>query len=196
VAAEYERRRFSGLVSSGSTERKWRAIVRSLGADFGQCARFLDVPCGTGRFASRLSGAGNGRSAPTSRRRCCACAARARRPARALRRAAAALRDQSFDVVMSIRSSSTCRASCAWACWASCGAWRGAGVVVDLRHRYCWTTWGRKLRALASGGRQVHRYGLREIGRRVRRRRPGGVRKVWLAPGFSEKMVVAARRIG
>ena len=58
VARGYDAARFTGARGAGSTARKWNAIRRALGDEFERCATFLDVPCGTGRFAESLASAG------------------------------------------------------------------------------------------------------------------------------------------
>lgn len=196
VVAAYDAERFSGARQRGSTRRKWRAMLRSLGSDWAGVASVLDVPCGTGRFEPALLGAGKrvvaaDLSAPML------AAARAaaggeglhglvRADALALPFAAA-----SFDLVLSIRFLFHVPRELRPAALRELARVSRRFVVVDVRHKYCWTTWSKRLRArLAGRPAPTPRYSLSEIDSDLAASGLVLRERAWIAPGLSEKMLL------
>ena len=193
VVAGYDEARFARGSGRRSTERKWRAIRRGLGPAFDEVGSVLDLPCGTGRFTGRLLDAGKrvvaaDRSLPMLR------AARGKRAAGTFVRCDAErlpFAEGSFDLVLSVRFllhvpkarragvlREMARVSRRW-------------VVVDVRHRYCLTTAGKRLRArLAGRAPPSLRSSLAEIDADLGAAGLRLARRTWLAPGFSEKMLL------
>lgn len=200
VVEGYDAARFHGRHSSRSTRRKWEAIRSALGAEFERCASVLDLPCGTGRFAALLAESGKrfveaDLSAPML--------AAASKVAAGTRGFAGAVRcdvarlpfaDASFDLVLSIRFLFHVPRELRPTLLAEMARVARRYVVVDVRHKYSWSSFTRRLRATLSRGRVSHRYALREIEHDFAAAGLSIVRRKWLAPGFSEKMIVVAER--
>lgn len=220
VARDYDAARFSGARAAGSTARKWAAIRRVLGAEFDAVESVLDVPCGTGRFAALLAGSGKrfveadlshamlaealtvaaGARAMVVDER--AVAERNGGPADEKRSHLGCVRcdaaqlpfaDASFDVVLSIRFLFHVPRELRPALLAEMARVARRAVVVDVRHKYTLGAWTRPLRACLTRKRVPYRASLAELeadfaaaGLRIERR-------AWIAPLFSEKLVVAAR---
>lgn len=200
VVEGYDEARFRGVHSSRSTQRKWDAIRSALGAEFERCASVLDLPCGTGRFAAALSGARKrfveaDLSAPML--------SAASRLAAGTPGFAGAVRcdvaqlpfaDASFDLVLSIRFLFHVPRELRPALLAEMARVARCYVVVDVRHKYSWSSFTRRLRAKFTRRRVSHRYALREIEHDFAAAGLAIVSRKWIAPGFSEKMIVVARR--
>jgi ubiquinone/menaquinone biosynthesis C-methylase UbiE len=200
VVARYDAERFSGVHSSRATQRKWNAVVRALGDELARCTSFLDVPCGTGRFTARLAAAGKTFVCADLSHEMLAAATRAAEGTRgyagAVRCDAARLpfADASFDAVLCVRFLFHVPRELRPGVLAELARVSRRRVIVDVRHRYAWTTWSKRVRARLAGRRSPHRYSLRELEHDFAAAGLRIVRRVWLAPGFSEKMVVAAER--
>jgi len=208
VVRGYDAARFEGAHQKGSTQRKWKALRRALGPDFDALRSVLDVPCGTGRFTRHLLDA---RKQLVQADLSLAMVAAARATAGAhggFGRApqsyrggvrADALRlpfaDRSFDLVLSIRFLFHVPRELRPAILAEYARVSRRFVVVDVRHKYCWTTWSKRARARLSGRRAPSpRYSLAEIDADVA---AGGLvlrERAWIAPGFSEKMLLVCER--
>lgn len=199
VVREYDARRFEGVFSARATERKWGAIVKALGDEFEGARDVLDVPCGTGRFASRLAESGKRFvQADLSAEMLASARSAASGKARGEVRADAArlpFADESFDVVLSVRFLFHVPRELRPAILREFARVARVGIVVDVRHKYAWTTWSKRVRARLAGKRSPQRYSLREIDEDFGAAGLEIVRRVWIAPGFSEKMVVFARRV-
>jgi ubiquinone/menaquinone biosynthesis C-methylase UbiE len=199
VVREYDARRFEGALTARSTEKKWGAVKKALGGEFERVRDVLDVPCGTGRFASRLAEAGKRFvQADLSSEMLASARTAANGKARAEVRADAArlpFADESFDVVLSIRFLFHVPRELRPSVLRELARVARVGVVVDVRHKYCWTTWSKRLRAKLAGRRSPQRYSLKEIDEDFEAAGLAIVQRVWIAPGFSEKMVVFARRV-
>lgn len=198
VASEYDLVRASGPLGERATERKWRAIERAMGDELAACATFLDVPHGTGRFAASLERAGKRWVAADLSSAMLSEALRSPRAGRmgAVRCDVARLpfADASVDCVLSIRFLFHVPRELRPAILREMARVARRCVVVDVRHAYCVTTWTRRARALLTGRRSPHRYTLAELDADFAAAGLAIVRKHWLAPPFSEKMVVLARR--
>lgn len=198
VVREYDARRFEGALTARSTEKKWGAVKKALGQEFESVRDVLDVPCGTGRFASRLAESGKRFvQADLSSEMLASAREVAGGKSRGEVRADAArlpFADASFDVVLSIRFLFHVPRELRPAILREFARVARVGVVVDVRHKYAWTTWSKRLRAKLAGKRSPQRYSLNEIDQDFGAAGLEIVRRVWIAPGFSEKMVVFARR--
>ena len=197
VVREYDARRFEGVLSARSTEKKWGAIKKALGQEFENAREFLDVPCGTGRFASRLAESGKRFVQADLSAEMLASAREVGGAAGQVRGDAANLpfADASFDVVLSIRFLFHVPRELRPGILREFARVARVGVVVDVRHKYAWTTWSKRLRAKLAGRRSPQRYSLSEIDEDFEAAGLSIVRRIWIAPGFSEKMVVFARRV-
>lgn len=210
VVGEYDARRFSGAQSARSTARKWNAIRRALGDEFARCDTFLDVPCGTGRFAALLAEHGKRfvegdlslpmlhearraadrdaeHPAPTERARACFGAVRCdvlRLP----------FADASFDAVLSIRFLFHVPRELRPAILREMARVARRCVVVDVRHKYTLGAWTRPLRARFTKKRVPYRASLAELEADFAAAGLAILRRAWIAPGLSEKLVVAVVR--
>lgn len=202
VVDAYDEARFRGLHERGSTERKWKAIVRALGPALQRGARVLDVPCGRGRFTQRiLARELDLVSADLSQPMLEA----AREVAGDLAHFRGAVRcdvaclpfaDASFDVVMSIRFLFHVPRELQPAILREMARVSKRHVVVDVRHTYCWTTHSKRLRAWLRGQRRpTPRLSLAEIDALVAAAGLRLVERVWIAPLFSEKMLVVCEKV-
>lgn len=201
VVREYDELRFSGGHQRGSTGRKWRAIEKALGPEFDTARSWLDVPCGTGRFTRPILAAHKlliGADISQAMLQATSVAAGADPRLRALVRCEVErlpFADGAFDVVLSIRFllhvprglragmlRELARVSRRW-------------VIVDVRHKYCYATHSRRLRAwLARRPPPSARSSLREIDADVSQAGLVLKKRVWLAPFFSEKMLLVCEK--
>jgi len=195
VVERYDVERFAAGHAARSTEKKWRAVLRGLGGEWEGCRSVLDVPCGTGRFASNLVGAGKW-SVGADLSAGMLSKAREKGAEHVVRTDALRLgfADASFDVVMSIRFLFHVPRELRVEVLREFGRVARRFVVVDVRHRYCWSAWARRVRAVWTKERVPFRYSVAEVEEEFEKAGLEVVRKVWLAPGLSEKMVVVARR--
>ena len=194
VVASYDALRFTGPHQRRSTRRKWNAIRRTLGAELERARVVLDVPCGNGRFTPFLLAAGKrvvdaDLSAPML------AAARERGGGRTspVRCDAEHLpfADDAFDLVLSIRFLFHVPRARRPAVLRELARVSRNRVVVDVRHRYSLTTWTKRLRArLSSRAMPSPRASLREIADDLRAAGLLLEKRVWLAPLFSEKMLL------
>ncbi|MBI5362595.1 MAG: class I SAM-dependent methyltransferase [Planctomycetes bacterium] len=220
VAEEYDARRFSGAHSARSTARKWSAIRRALGDEFARCETFLDVPCGTGRFAEFLAVSGkrfvgadlslpmlrearlatgspaNAAGTNSDRREVTAGSASKPQGFGLVRGDAARLpfADGSFDVVLSIRFLFHVPRELRPAILREMARVARRCVVVDVRHKYTLGAWTRPLRARFTGKRVPYRASLAELEADFAAAGLVIARRAWMAPLLSEKLVVAAVR--
>jgi ubiquinone/menaquinone biosynthesis C-methylase UbiE len=202
VVDAYDERRFRGRHESGSTERKWQAILRVLGPALVTGARVLDVPCGRGRFTRRVLDRGLELvSADLSHpmlSAACEVAAGDPRFRGAVRCDVERLpfADATFEVVMSIRFLFHVPRDLQPAILREMARVSKRHVVVDVRHTYCWTTHSKRLRAwMKRERRPTPRMTLAEIDALVGSAGLRIVDRVWLAPLFSEKMLVVCEKV-
>jgi ubiquinone/menaquinone biosynthesis C-methylase UbiE len=214
VVEAYDARRFRGWRARGSTERKWNAIRREIGPELGIGSIVLDVPCGRGRFTSRILAAGSTLvSADLSRPMLAAavdeaatCEASesegAGREARARFHGPAQcdasrlpFADGTFDLVMSIRFLFPVPRALRPDILREMARVSKRVVVVDVRHRYCWTTHTKRLRAWVAGKRPPsERATISELDRLVTDAGLVLRKRVWIAPLLSEKMLLVCEK--
>lgn len=205
VVEAYDERRFRGWRARGSTERKWKAIWSELGPEVGAGSVVLDVPCGRGRFTSRILGAGATLvSADLSRPMLAAAVAAAAETEDRARFAGPAQCDASklpfadgaFDVVLSIRFLFHVPRPLRADVLRELARVSRRFVVVDVRHRYCWNTHAKRIRAWIARRRPPSaRATLPELDRLVA---DAGLRlrkRIWIAPLFSEKMLLVCEKL-
>jgi SAM-dependent methyltransferase len=195
VVARYDDRRFKGGVAGAKSERKWRMILKALRGVDG-LRTVLDLPCGTGRFTSRLLHHGfiliNGDiSLPmlqTAREHADGdgFTGSVRMDAERLPFA-----DSSLDLVLSIRFLMHVPRGARIRIYREYARVARRYIVIDVRHKYCLNLWSKKLRRAVGMRVKVpeHRYDLRELETDLAQAGLRIVRKVW-SPPFTEKLVL------
>ncbi len=201
VVAEYDERRFRGWRARGSTVRKWNPIWRDLGPELPQGSTVLDVPCGKGRFTENILGSGltlvDADLSMPMLERALERAQGDRRLRGAIQCSAERLpfQDSTFDLVMSIRFLFHVPRAMRVDVLREMARVSKRFVVVDVRHRYCWTTHTKRLRAWILRRRPPsERSTLAEIDQLVA---DAGLRlrkRIWLAPLLSEKMLLVCEK--
>lgn len=204
VVESYDEERFRTAHERASTDKKWRAIQAAVGQRLPPGARVLDVPCGRGRFTRRILDAGyelvsadlswpmlQAARATTERE------SGAERSGRWLRCDAERLpfADDTFDLVLSIRFLFHVPPELRASILREMARVSKRHVIVDVRHTYCLTTHGKRLRAWLTGRRPPSpRSTLAQIDRDLAVAGLVLERRVWLAPLLSEKMLVVATK--
>ena len=201
VVDAYDDRRFKGGLAGPKSERKWQMILKAV-RGLPDIKTVLDLPCGTGRFTSRILEHGwkliNGDiSGPML--------ARAREYANGREGLVGSARmnaehlpftDGSLDLVISIRFLMHVPHDVRIRIFREYARVSTRYVVLDVRHKYCLNLWWKKFRK--SLGLKVkvpeHRYGIAELERDVDEAGMRIVRKVWNAPPFSEKLVLLCEK--
>jgi ubiquinone/menaquinone biosynthesis C-methylase UbiE len=196
VARDYDAMRFATPHQRRSTDKKWRLIERAIGHELAAGARVLDVPSGTGRFTSRLVERGwhvvdADLSLPMLRANTHdGVLARVQADAEHLPFANA-----SFDLVLCVRFLFHVPRELRAAILREMARVSRRFVIVDVRHRYCWNTHVKRLRARIRGARPPSkRMSLSEIDALVAASGLVLRERAWLAPGFSEKMLLVCER--
>ena len=195
VVARYDAERFSGPQGQRSTRAKWNAIRRGLGGEFERVGSVLDVPCGTGRFTELLLGAGK-HVVNADRSRAMLLAAREKDAAGRVNlvecdAARLPFADRSFDLVLSVRFFLHVPKPMRAGILREMGRVSRRFVVVDVRHKYCLTTLGKRVRARIAGRPPPSlRSSLAEIDADVAAAGLVLLKRTWLSPGFSEKMLL------
>ncbi|MBL8857966.1 MAG: methyltransferase domain-containing protein [Planctomycetes bacterium] len=197
VVAQYDAARFRGRHERKSTERKWKRIQAHLGERLQAGAEVLDVPSGTGRFTRAVLDAGY---ALTSADLSFPMLQAARETAGDSPQFRGAVRcdverlpfgDGVFDLVLSIRFLFHVPVDLRVALLKEMGRVSRGYVVVDVRHKYCYSTHTKRLKAWILGRRMPSkRASLAEIERDFKAAGLRVVKRTWLAPGLSEKMLV------
>lgn len=202
VVARYDEERFRSRHERASTERKWRAIQSALGAHMSAGASVLDVPCGRGRFTSRILDAQwNLVSADLSlpMLRAARDVAGANMGLRGVVQGDAEclpFRDGNFDLVLSIRFLFHVPPELRAGILREMARVSKRFVVVDVRHKYCYATHTKRLRAWVLRRRMPSaRPGLREIDRDVEAAGLRISKRVWMAPLLSEKMLLVCEKV-
>jgi len=191
VAREYDSVRFP---DDSATRRKWRAILKLLAPH--DIRTVIDVPCGNGRFTARLLGHGlrvvnADISLPMLKQAALPGAHCVRADADRL-----PFRDAAADLVLSIRFLMHVHTERRVDVLRELARVSNRFVLLDVRHHYAvgyWWKWARRRVGLRvklpefrySLGRlrsELDAAGLRVAGR------------VWIAPGFSEKLLVLCER--
>lgn len=205
VVQKYDDRRFKGGLAGPKSERKWRMILKAVHGfpELGPNATVMDLPCGTGRFTSRVLEHGwKLINADISH----PMLARAREYTHGYDNYLGSARmnaeklpfaDASLDLVISIRFLMHVPKDVRIRIFREYARVCKRYVVLDVRHKYCVNLWWKKFRK--SLGMKVkvpeHRYNTRELnadiaeaGLRIRR-------KVWNWPPFSEKLVLLCEKV-
>ncbi len=202
VVAEYDARRFHGWRQRGSTARKWQLIESLVGGDLRSARAVLDLPCGTGRFTRELLDVGAPLvNADLSHAMLAAAERVARTKPEHFRGSVQCdvsrlpFRDDAFDVVLSIRFLFHVPPALRPAVLRELARVSRRWIVLDVRHKYCVTTHTKRLRAwLLRKRAPTPRYSLREIEADLRASGLVLRRRVWLAPLFSEKMLLLCEK--
>ena len=196
VVARYDEDRFAHGSGRRSTERKWRAIRAAMGTSFGALERVLDLPCGTGRFTGRLLDERK-RVIAADRSLPMLSAAREKRGEASYVCADAErlpFADGAFDLVLSIRFLFHVPRERRVGVLREMARVSRRFVVVDVRHRYSFATITKRLRARLAGRPPPSlRYRWSEIEHDLRAAGLALEKRVWLAPGFSEKLLLFCR---
>lgn len=208
VVARYDAERgFARGATTASTRWKWSAIERHVLRELPIGARVLDLPCGTGRFTREWLGAGVSLvNADLS----LAMLAAARAVATSIDASAAKgalagsvrcdaehlpFADASFDAVVCVRFLFHVPRTLRATLLGELARVSRRFVLVDVRHKYCWTTHSKRLRAWMTRARApTPRYALHEIDADLEA--AGLVRsaRLWRSPLFSEKMLVVCEK--
>lgn len=204
VVADYEARRFRGWRQRGSTARKWQRIQALVGGDLSRARAVLDLPCGTGRFTRQLLAAGAPLVNADLSHAMLGAAERVARTAPGSSHFRGSVQcdvarlpfcDDAFDVVLSIRFLFHVPRPLRPVVLAELARVTRRWLVLDVRHKYCVTTHTKRLRAwLARERPPSPRYSLREIGEDLAASGLVLRRRVWLAPLFSEKMLLLCEK--
>jgi ubiquinone/menaquinone biosynthesis C-methylase UbiE len=201
VVDAYDARRFKGGLAGPKSERKWRMILRAT-RGLPDIKTVLDVPCGTGRFTSRILEHG-WRLVNGDISRPMLAAAHAYTPghkgfvgAACMNAEALPFADASLDLVISIRFLMHVPHDTRIAIFREFARVTKRWVVIDVRHKYCINLYWKKLRRGLGMKVKVpeHRYCLRELEVDLRQ---GGLtikRKVWNWRPFSEKLVLLCEK--
>jgi ubiquinone/menaquinone biosynthesis C-methylase UbiE len=197
VVARYDAERFRSRHEQASTARKWRAIRAALAHELRPGALVLDVPAGRGRFTSRILAAGYGLVSADLSEPMLRAAREAAHGAEAFRGAVRCdaerlpFADGSFDLVLSVRFLFHVPPELRVGILREFARVSRRFVVVDVRHKYCWFTHTKRFRAWMLRRRAPSpRASLAEIDRDVAAAGLRLVKRVWLAPGLSEKMLL------
>lgn len=201
VVARYDAERFRSSHERASTERKWRAIRAALGVELKPGAEVLDVPAGRGRFTSRILAAGLRLTSADLSEPMLRAAIEAAEGASGFRGAVRGdaerlpFADQSFDLVLSVRFLFHVPPELRAGILREFARVSRRFVVVDVRHKYCWSTHTKRLRAWILRRRAPsRRASLGEIDRDVEAAGLRLVKRIWLAPGLSEKMLLVCEK--
>jgi len=203
VVDKYDDRRFKGGVAGPKSERKWRMILKAVQGLEG-IRTVMDLPCGTGRFTSRILEHGwdlinADISGPML--------AKAREYTEGHDNYLGSARmnaehlpfaDGGLDLVISIRFLMHVPRDVRIRIFREYGRASKRYVVLDVRHKYCLNLWWKKLRKGLGMKVKVpeHRYSMRELDRDMQEAGLRIVRKVWNMPPFSEKLVLLCEKTG
>lgn len=202
VVERYDAERFRGRHERASTDRKWDAIRRALGTHLPAGAQVLDVPAGNGRFTRRILDAGYrltiadlslamldvalDEAHEAERFQSAVCCDAARLP----------FRDASFDLVLSIRFLFHVPPQLRAGMLREMARVSKRFVVVDVRHKYCYATHTKRLRAWILRRRPPSaRASLAEIDADTHAAGLRLVKRIWLAPLVSEKMLLVCEKV-
>ncbi|MFN0243236.1 MAG: class I SAM-dependent methyltransferase [Planctomycetota bacterium] len=206
VVARYDAERgFARDRATASTRWKWAAIERHLLRELPAGARVLDVPCGTGRFTRAWLGA-DVSLVNADLSLAMLAAARDAGGAHSTARGGLAgsvrcdaghlpFADASFDAVVSVRFLFHVPRQLRAAFLREYARVSRRFVLVDVRHKYCWTTQSKRLRAWLTRARApTPRYSLRDIDADLAAAGLVQRARLWRSPLFSEKMLVVCEK--
>jgi len=201
VVDKYDDRRFKGGLAGPKSERKWQMILKAVKGLDG-IETVMDLPCGTGRFTSRILEHGwklinADISQPMLEK------AReytqgnenylgsARMNAEKLPFA-----DGTLDLVISIRFLMHVPKDVRIRIFREYARVCKRYVVLDVRHKYCLNLWWKKFRRRLGFRVKVpeHRYNMRELDADIAEAGLTIRRKVWNWPPFSEKLVLLCEK--
>lgn len=201
VVDKYDDRRFKGGLAGPKSERKWQMILKSVHGLDG-IKTVMDLPCGTGRFTSRILDHGwNLINADISG----PMLVKAREYTPGFDNYLGAARmnaehlpfaDGTLDLVISIRFLMHVPRDVRIRIFREYGRVSKRYVVLDVRHKYCLNLWWKKFRKAFGSRTKVpeHRYGMAELDKDIKEAGLRIVRKVWNAPPFSEKLVLLCEK--
>lgn len=199
VVDRYDNRRFKGGVAGPKSERKWRLVLKALGG--ANVETVVDVPCGTGRFTSRILDRGwkliNGDISLPMLNAAAQHAASGYLGGARMDAERLPFADRGIDVVLSIRFLMHVPRDVRIRIYREYARVACKYVVIDVRHKYCLNLWWKKLRRAIGLRVKVpeHRYSLSELDADLHEAGLRVVRKAWNYPPFSEKLVLCCERI-
>lgn len=201
VVEKYDDRRFKGGLAGPKSERKWRMILKAVRGLDG-INTVMDLPCGTGRFTSRilehgwkLINADISHPMLAKAREYTAghdnYLGSARMNAEHLPFA-----DGALDLVISIRFLMHVPKDVRIRIFREYARVCKRYVVLDVRHKYCLNLWWKKFRKALGMKVKVpeHRYNMRELNEDLAAAGLRARRKVWNMPPFSEKLVLLCEK--
>lgn len=196
VVDAYNKRRFHGLGARRKTARKWRMILNALG-DAPEIRTVLDLPCGTGRFTTRILERGwKLVNADISQAMLNAARSEAGGNAGLLGTARMdaerlPLADSSVDLVLSIRFLMHVPPEVRIAIYREYARVSRRYIVIDVRHNVCFSLWWKRIRSrLGFRVKLPARLPVRELEREISQAGLRVVRKAWNRPPFSDKLVL------
>lgn len=202
VVQKYDDRRFKGGLAGPKSERKWRMILKAVEGIDG-IRTVMDLPCGTGRFTSRILDHGwRLINADISH----PMLAKARKYTKGSDNYLGSARmnaeklpfaDGALDLVISIRFLMHVPKDVRIRIFTEYARVCKRYVVLDVRHRYCLNLWWKKFRKGLGMKVKVpeHRYNMRELADDLAASGLRAKRKVWNMPPFSEKLVLLCEKI-
>jgi ubiquinone/menaquinone biosynthesis C-methylase UbiE len=197
VVDDYDERRFAGGVSGPESTRKWRMIMKAV-RGLPDIHTVVDLPCGTGRFTTRildhgwrLVNADISHPMLTKARNYTEGHGNFLGSAR-MNAESLPFADNSLDLLISIRFLMHVPHDVRIRILREYARVCKRYVVLDVRHRYCLMLCWKKLRRALGFKVKVpeHRYGLRELHADLAEAGLIIRRKVWNIPPFSEKLVL------
>ena len=201
VVERYDTERFRSRHERASTERKWRAIQRAIGGELAAGAEVLDVPSGRGRFTSRILEAGYRLTSADLSEPMLRAAIDEAGAASAFRGAVRCDAERlpfgagSFDMVLSVRFLFHVPPDLRAGILREFARVSRRFVVVDVRHKYCWTTHTKRWKAwILRRAPPSKRASLAEIDRDLEAAGLRLARRIWLAPGLLEKMLLVCEK--
>lgn len=202
VVQRYDDRRFKGGVAGPKSERKWRMILKAVEGLEG-IRIVMDLPCGTGRFTSRILEHGwKLINADISH----PMLAKAREYTEGSPSYLGGARmnaehlpfaDGTLDLIISIRFLMHVPKDVRIRIFREYARVCKRYVVLDVRHKYCINLWWKKFRRTLGFRVKVpeHRYNMRELEEDLAAAGLRAKRKVWNMPPFSEKLVLLCEKI-
>ena len=201
VVDKYDDRRFKGGLAGPKSERKWQMILKAVEGLDG-IETVMDLPCGTGRFTSRILEHGwKLINADISQ----PMLAKAREYTQGSENYLGSARmnaerlpfaDGTLDLVISIRFLMHVPKDVRIRIFREYARVSKRYVVLDVRHKHCLNLWWKKFRRRLGFRVKVpeHRYNMRELDADIAEAGLIIRRKVWNWPPFSEKLVLLCEK--